>query len=279
MNYVDSAEAIEEINNIDDSYRGVCSTWTGWLMANNLGVSLYSFKKYYWHLMDEHYAASTINMNLVMMRKRILFLFDKTNNEIDKRATLEYKMKQLKPPSLPVRSVSNEKIFTKAEMNRLMSMAGKRSSIIIEFLYVTACRRAELCNIMVKDCSKKRHHVEISIYGKRNRIRRVLIGLDLYKRIINVFEGEKYLFENLSGNQYTGHSVWSVVSDSSIKYLGRHMSPHMIRHTRLTHLYEETKDMKGVSLFAGHSSIKTSLDYYVHHGFEKSIILGSVADR
>ncbi len=277
--YNDSIDFVQDTFNIIDSYSDISRIWCGWLKDNDLGISLYSFNKYYQHLMSNHYSASTINMNLVMMRNRFLYLFDKTNNDIDKRASLEYRMKMLKAPSMPVKAVSNEKIFTKKEVNHLISMSGKRTSLVIEFLYNTACRRSELCNIMLKDCKQKRYHVEINLYGKRNKIRTVMITNDLYKKIINVFSGKKFFFENTGGLQYTGHSIWDMVASAGRTYLNRHLSPHMLRHTRLTHLYEETSDMKAVSLFAGHSSIKTSLDYYVHHGFDKNILLGSIADR
>lgn len=277
--YDDSLVLIEDIFNVLDSYSDICKIWCNWLKDNDLGISLYSFNKYYQHLMSNHYSASTINMNLVMMRKRILYLFDKVNNHIDKRATLDYKMKLLKPPSMPVKAVSNEKIFSKKDMNYLISMSGLRTSLLIEFLYKTACRRAELCNILIKDCKVKRHHVEISLYGKRNKIRVAIISLDLHKRILNVFKGSKFYFENVNRKKYSGHAVWELVSSASNSHLKHHMSPHMIRHTRLTHLYADTSDMKAVSLFAGHSSIKTSLDYYVHHGFDKKILLGSIEDQ
>lgn len=271
--YSESLTFVNKTFNINDSYSDISKIWCGWLKDNDLGISLYSFNKYYLHLMENHYSASTINMNLVMMRNRFLFLFDIDNNDIDKRASLEYKMKILKAPSMPVKAVSTEKIFSKKEINDLISLSGKRTSLIIEFLYATACRRAELCNILLKDCKIKRSFVEISLYGKRNKIRKVVISKELYKKVLNVFSGKRNFFENLSGSKYTGHSIWEMVLTAGKTHLDRPLSPHMIRHTRLTHLYEETSDMKAVSLFAGHTSIKTSLDYYVHHGFDKNILL------
>lgn len=277
--YIDSRDLIEDTFNIIDSYRDISNIWCRWLKDNNIGISLYSFRKYYDYLLSSHYSASTINMNLVMMRNRILYLFDKTNNKIDERATLEYKMKLIKAPTMPIKAVSMEKIFSNKEVNNLISLSGKRSSIIIEFLYITACRRNELCSILIRDCKEKRHHVEINLYGKRNKIRTAVITFDLYRAILRVFNGKKFLFENTNNKQYTGHSIWELVMAASIRILNRPMSPHMLRHTRITHLYAETSDMKAVSLFAGHSSIKTSLDYYVHNGFDKKVLLGSFKDQ
>jgi len=277
--YKDSVSLVEKTFNKEDSYSDISKIWCGWLKSNNLGISLYSFNKYYLHLMSNHYSASTINMNLVMMRNRILYLFDMDNDSIESRAVLEYKMKLLKAPTMPVKAVSNEKIFSKKEINKLTSLSGKRTSLIIEFLYKTACRRSELSNILLRDCKQKRHHVEINLYGKRNKIRVVVITYELFKMILKVFSGKVYFFENVSGSNYSGHSIWDMVSSAGNTYLNRRLSPHMLRHTRLTHLYEDTGDMKAVSLFAGHSSIKTSLDYYVHHGFDKNILLGSIEDQ
>lgn len=277
--YQESFDLVENIINIQDSYSSICCIWVKWLKKEDLGISIFSFKKYYEYLMIMHYSASTINMNLVMMKKRFLYLFDMVNNEIDKRAALEYKLKLFKAPSKAAKAISNEKIFSKKEINHLISLTGKRTSLIIEFLYITACRRGELCKILLKDCEVKEEYVKITLFGKRNKIRIVFIAEELYRKISNVFSGKQYLFEKTSGYAYDGQLIWTLVSSNARKHLNRHMSPHMLRHTRLTHLYQDTGDMKAVSMFGGHSSIKTALDLYVHHGFDKSTLLGSITDQ
>ncbi len=278
--YEESEEDCEITVNQDDNYSKIAKIWVKWLSDKKMGISIYSYRMYYFHLMQNHYSASTIKMNLSMMRKRILYLFDITNNEIDKRANLEYKMKQIKAPSVVIKGVSNEKIFTKEETKHLISSTGKRTSLIIEFLYITACRRSELCNTFLKDCKLKRDYVEVTFYsGKGNKNRSVPVPIELYNKIINVFGGKYHLFENRSGEQYDGHTIWSIVSAAGERYLNRKMSPHMLRHTRLTHLNKQTGDLKAVSLFAGHSSIKVTADVYVSSGFDKKILLGSIEDQ
>lgn len=278
--YEDSREDCEITVNQSDNYSKIAKIWIKWLKSKKLGISVYSFRMYYFHLMQSHYSASTIKMNLSMMRKRILYLFDMTNNEIDKRSNLEYKMKQIKAPSVVIKGVSSEKIFTKEEIKNLISLTGKRTSLIIEFLYITACRRSELCNTFLKDCKEKKGYTEVTFYsGKGNKNRSVLISKELYDKIINVFNGKYYLFENRYGCQYDGHTIWAMVSASGEKYLHKKISPHMLRHTRLTHLNKDTGDLKAVSLFAGHSSIKVTADIYISSGFNKKILLGSIEDQ
>lgn len=279
ISYSKSKEDIIEISEIEDSYKVMTNIFCKWLKHQDIGLNLYSYKKYYWHLMNDHFSASTINVNLVMMRRRFLFIFDKTNNMIDKRALLEYKMKSFKSPSKVSKGLSKEKLFSNQEINRMISMTGPRTSLIIEFLYRTACRRGELCGVLLKDCKEKRHHIDINIYGKGNKIRVIPIKKDLYKRIKNVFNGKTYLFENTNNTQYTGKSIWETVSEPSERLIKRHMSPHMLRHSRLTHLREETGNLKAVSLYAGHASISTTADIYEHTELDVSQILGKEGDQ
>lgn len=273
VKYSESKYDIKEISMIEDSYKPVCNIFCNWLKAHDLGLNLYSFKKYYWSLMEEHKSASTINVSLVMMRRRFLYLFDKTNNMIDKRATFEYKMKTFKSPSKVNKGLSPEKLFSKQEINYMISMTGPRTSLIIEFLYRSGCRRAELCGILLNDCKEKRHHVDIHIYGKGNKVRIIPIKKDLLKRIKNVFKGKKYLFEDGSNKRYTGKTIWALVSKPSKKLIHRHLSPHMIRHSRITHIRAESGDLKATSLFAGHSSTAITADVYDHTEFDAKTIL------
>lgn len=274
VKYSESEIDIKEISMIEDSYKPVCNIFCNWLKAHNLGLNLYSFKKYYWTLIEEHKSPSTINATLVMMRKRFLHLFDKTNNMIDKRAAFEYKMKTFKSPSKVNKGLSQEKLFSKEEIKTMISQTGLRTSLIIEFLYRSACRRGELCGILLKDCKEKRHHIDISIYGKGNKVRKIPIKKDLLKRIKNVFKGKKYLFETINNTKYTGKDIWAMVSQPSEKLIHRHMSPHMIRHSRITHIRAESGDLKATSLFAGHSSTAITADIYDHTEFDTKTILG-----
>lgn len=273
ISYKKSERDIIEISEIEDSYNPVCNIFCNWLKRNDLGLSLYSFKKYYWTLMDDHKSASTINVVLVMMRRRFLHLFDKTNNLIDKRAIFEYKMKAFKSPSKVVKGRSDEKLFSKKEINYMISMTGVRTSLIIEFLYKTAIRRQEFCDILLKDCKEKRHHIDICIFGKGNKTRIIPVKKDLFKRIKNVFNGNKHLFEMSNGQKYNGKTVWALVSKPSKKLIDRHMSPHMLRHSCATHIFVKHGDLKALSLFLGHSSITITADIYQHTNFTTKQIL------
>jgi integrase len=48
----------------------------------------------------------------------------------------------------------------------------------------------------------------------------------------------------------------------------KRISAHALRHSIGTHLYRTTKNSKAVQNFLGHSSVSTTLSYYVHDAFE-----------
>jgi|LGOV01.1.fsa_nt_gb integrase len=279
ISYKESEDMINEILNIQDSYKSVCKTWCKWLKREDLGISLYSFRIYYWDMIEKVKHPSTVNATLVMMKKRILYLFDKTNNIIDAKAMLEYKMKVFKAPPKVNKSISQEKIFSDGEINKLLSLSGVRTSLIIEFLHITGCRRQELCDVLISKCTKRKDKIDIGIYGKGTKYRVVWISKDLYKRINKIFHGKKYLFETLSGIQFSGHSIWDMVKFAGKKHLNRKLSPHMLRHSFGTKMLSEGHPDKAIADYMGHSSTETLHDNYAHQELDHKKILGGVKNK
>lgn len=273
ISYKKTADLVSVINNINDSYTKVCKIWVKWMECNDVGFNVFGFTQYYNFLMSNHYSASTINVNIVMMKKRLSALLETQTDSATERSRLSLILSTYKAPTAAVRAVSKSKLFTKCEINTLISLAGIKTSLIVDFLYTTACRRGELCSILKKDCKTQGRGVTINIFGKRNKTRFVYIPLVLYNKINNVFMGKVYLFETERNQKQCGHNIWVMVSKAAKRHLCRRMSPHMLRHSRLTHLQKNSGNMKAVSVFAGHASVNTTLDLYVHDQFSKDDVL------
>ena len=89
------------------------------------------------------------------------------------------------------------------------------------------------------------------------------------------FNGSVYLFEsevwrqgNEGGHPLSRHNVSKAITKAGLKYLDREISAHTFRHSFATRLIGEGKNIKGVSGYLGHSSVKTTLDLYVHDSLE-----------
>lgn len=69
----------------------------------------------------------------------------------------------------------------------------------------------------------------------------------------------KFLFEGRKG-KYSIKSVQEILKKAS-KELGKHVTPHMLRHSFATHLLEDGVDIRYIQKLLGHSKLETTSIY------------------
>ena len=163
--------------------------------------------------------------------------------------------------------------FSKEEMEELQSMGGKPKNgnflkeLIIETLYQTGIRKAELTNLLLNnvDFSKK----EIKVIGKGNKSRIIPISDKLLEKFSyyltkrNALElSEMYFFLSEKGKKLNDKFVYSAVNS----YLGlvtskTKRSPHILRHSFATHVLENGAEISKVKKLMGHSSLASTQVY------------------
>ena len=163
--------------------------------------------------------------------------------------------------------------FSKEEMEELQSMDGKPKNgnflkeLIIETLYQTGMRKAELTNLLLNnvDFSKK----EIKVIGKGNKSRIIPISDKLLEKFSyyltkrNALElSEMYFFLSEKGKKLNDKFVYSAVNS----YLGlvtskTKRSPHILRHSFATHVLENGAEISKVKKLMGHSSLASTQVY------------------
>ena len=163
--------------------------------------------------------------------------------------------------------------FSKEEMEELQSMGGKPKNgnflkeLIIETLYQTGMRKAELTNLLLNnvDFSKK----EIKVIGKGNKSRIIPISDKLLEKFSyyltkrNALElSEMYFFLSEKGKKLNDKFVYSAVNS----YLGlvtskTKRSPHILRHSFATHVLENGAEISKVKKLMGHSSLASTQVY------------------
>jgi site-specific recombinase XerD len=175
-------------------------------------------------------------------------------------------------------------VLSEAEMTALLQLpddtyAGIRDRAILELLYSTGCRVAEVSAMNLKDVVRGRKAVRV--LGKGGKERYVFLGrpareaLSLYagQRGSHVKQGDpdaaKALFLNLRGGRLSCRGIALIVA----KYLrksgmSKNISPHTFRHSFATHLLDHGADIRIVQEMLGHSSISTT-QIYTHVGLEK----------
>ncbi|MFK7813249.1 MAG: tyrosine-type recombinase/integrase [Maribacter sp.] len=169
--------------------------------------------------------------------------------------------------------------FSELEMqNALQQIAfkddfeGHRDKLMIELLYTTGIRRAELINLKLIDVDINRN--TILVLGKRSKERIVpllpstkQLFLEYYlerKNLEQLFD-EQFVFLSKAGAKIYETLVYRVIN----KYLSEvsskvKKSPHILRHTFATHLLNKGADLNSVKELLGHSSL-ASTQVYTHN--------------
>lgn len=175
------------------------------------------------------------------------------------------------------KAVDPDEIPSLEELRLLVSSTKDRTiALIVEFLIHSGARISETLAIRLSDITVKRSYAEVTLRGKKSKERKIKVDKDLIARIREHFAGSTWLFEH-HRRQYSRVSVTQRIKIEALKYIGRDISAHTIRHSVLSHLMRQTGRVKAVQELAGHSSAATTLDRYVHDSFtweEQQKLLG-----
>lgn len=166
--------------------------------------------------------------------------------------------------------------FSEAEMSTLLKQItfkdgfeGIRDKLMIELLYASGIRRAELIELQLVDLNLVGG--TIKVLGKRNKERIIpLLGTltDLFSEYLiardaldSIVDGD-YVFLSKSGHKIYETLVYRVIN----KYLSEvsqkaKRSPHVLRHTFATHLLNQGADLNSVKELLGHSSLASTQVY------------------
>jgi integrase/recombinase XerD len=153
-----------------------------------------------------------------------------------------------------------------------------RDRAILEILYGTGARVAELVSLDIHDISKDLFEGEeitiVKLRGKGSKERLVPLGkfaltaLDDYLVRLRPAlaaknsQNERALFLNSRGSRLSRQSAWTTVLSAaqSVGLEGR-VSPHVFRHSYATHLLDGGADIRVVQELLGHASVTTTQIY------------------
>ena len=153
-----------------------------------------------------------------------------------------------------------------------------RDRAMLEILYGTGARVAELVGIDISDVSKDTFDGEeitiLKLRGKGSKERLVPIGKYALVALENYLvrlrpslqaknsQNERALFLNSRGTRLTRQSAWTtVLKAAKASNLEGRVSPHVFRHSYATHLLDGGADIRVVQELLGHASVTTTQIY------------------
>lgn len=157
---------------------------------------------------------------------------------------------------------------------------GLRDKLVLELLYGTGMRLAELIGLKIGDINL--YNNTLTVLGKRNKHRVIPINKSLVEAINTYLKHrEEVVLENEENrdNHYliltdNGTQAYPMFIQRLVKrYLSlvtslEQRSPHILRHTFATHLLNRGADLNAIKDLLGHSSLAAT-QVYTHNTIEK----------
>jgi len=159
-----------------------------------------------------------------------------------------------------------------ADVARLVAVDGDRDAdvrarAILELLYATGIRCAELVGLDLPEVDLEARFVRV--LGKGQKERMVPFGAPAEKALraylpvrARCRPRSDALLVNARGGRLTDRSVRSIVQQRVLQAaVSRRISPHGLRHSFATHLLERGADLRSIQELLGHARLSTTQRY------------------
>ena len=149
-----------------------------------------------------------------------------------------------------------------------------RDLAIIELLYSSGLRLAELVSLDLESINLKDRTLRVT--GKGNKTRILPIGTEASKALILWFksrkayesDGSSAVFISQRGKRLHPRTIQKRLEHWGVQQgLEQHLHPHKIRHSFASHLLESSGDLRAVQELLGHADISTT-QIYTHLDFQ-----------
>lgn len=164
-------------------------------------------------------------------------------------------------------------------MARLLDIQGDgplvaRDRAILELLYSSGLRLAELTGLNIGDVDTSDKTVSVTGKGGKDRI--IPVGRFAVKALLAwrkersslANTDENALFVSNRGTRISGRSVQARVDHWAKRQgISTRVYPHLFRHSFATHMLESSHDLRGVQELLGHANISTT-QVYTHLDFQ-----------
>ncbi|WP_347454810.1 site-specific tyrosine recombinase/integron integrase [Acinetobacter thermotolerans] len=152
----------------------------------------------------------------------------------------------------------------------------KRDKAILELLYSSGLRLAEIQGLRIKDIDFNRQLLRITGKGNKTRIvpfgskakDSVMAWLQIYPLWNGDFVPEAHVFITQKGNPLGARQIENRVKLQAQRAgVNVDLHPHLLRHCFASHMLSNSRDLRAVQEMLGHSNLTTT-QIYTHVDFD-----------
>ena len=247
-------------------------------------LSKQSLWNYIEHL--KSYKPKTVKRKLATLKAFTHYLLIRDIIDCNPFDKIETSIKEpvILPKTIPLDTIGEILCFAYTQIEKSNTDYKKNSAIrnaaVLELLFATGARVAEICNLHSQDVDFIGKSVKL--YGKGSKERIIPIENTSVLTILSDYyfiHEEKisdcgYFFVNKYGKRLTEQSVRCMINSyCQTCGISMHITPHMFRHSFATLLLEQDVDIRYIQKLLGHSSITTTQIYtHVTSAKQKEII-------
>jgi integrase/recombinase XerC len=241
--------------------------------ADPIPVTSHDIRAWVVSMLETDYSAVSVHRKISCLRVFYRYLRKEGVVKVDPLEKVALPKRKKRLPSFVEEGALNE-LLDRYDFGE--NFTGVRNRTIIEMLYLTGMRRAELIGLRDVDIDLVDGTVKVT--GKRNKQRIIPLVKPFLERLgeylkLRNDEGKSrdgdWFFITDKGNKLYDKYVYNVVN----RYLAmvttiERKSPHVLRHTFATHMLNRGADLNSIKELLGHANLSAT-QIYTHNTFEK----------
>jgi integrase/recombinase XerC len=222
-------------------------------------------------MMDAGLSATSVNQKISTLRSFFKYLL--RNGLTDTNPT--QKIRGPKTPKHLPAFVDVEQLEKISQLEGHKSdFENLRDKLIIDVLYQTGMRRAELIGLQENDVDI--YNLQVTVLGKRNKERVIPFDIGLKRNLENYLRVKKEqglenacLFVTLKDKPLNPSALTATVKTLlAAVTTNKKKSPHVLRHSFATHMLDNGADINAVKELLGHTNLLAT-QIYTHNTIDK----------